>query len=310
MDLNTYIKDLTNVEVREGVRIGIELEFEGWHMGAYHESGKPLTSWRLDADPSLRGSGIEFISHILTLDRIKGALLQAQDAIAVGRASATKRCGVHVHMNMSDVTVGHLWNLIVLYTLAEPTLFKQFADGRETSHFCVPLWANAHFAQWLYEDIKLLRMPNVKPVKMAAPRRQRLHYDDPQLDDMMQMMEEREPEGRLRLFDCNKYSALNFKPLRTLGTIEFRQHPATTSMKQVEKWIDTLVRLREEAAKFDDPLHVLEEYEHGKRNWVVNLLGLENLDIDPLDQDEAEDVATMAAGHIPVPWQDLDWEIK
>ena len=301
-DLNTPLTELLpGVRHRAGQRVGIELEYEGFSNTRFIESNTKVTKWYLERDPSLRAGGMELISSILQPGYVKGALEEAHAIVKASKARAHLRCGVHVHLNMTDVTLKHLWNTIVLYTLAEPSIFKEFADGREGSHFCVPLWSNAVFAQAMYTDIKTIRggsMPTQRPKKRA---RRDLYGD--------LAFAPAEPQ-RLGLFRCIKYSALNFKPLTTLGTIEFRQHPATTDMGRVRKWVDFLMHMRDVAGEYNDPLDILDQYEDIGIAGLRDNLGLEHLDVDDLDQEEAEDVATMAAGHIPAPWTDFTWEIK
>jgi len=323
INLETKLSKLVpNVARRIGPRVGIELEYEGFSPRQFAATETKVTKWYLENDPSLRGGGIELISTILQPGAVKSALEEAVNIIKASRAKAHIRCGVHVHLNMSDVVIKHLWNLIVLYVLMEPSIFKQFADGRESSHFCVPLWCNALFAQTLYGDIKHLRV-GMKAYKQPAQDEPILWRDHPIEAGMVQEANIRvpgrihdplrripKPQPQLGVFNCIKYSALNFKPLSTLGSIEFRQHPATTDMKKIQRWVDFLLGLRALAEEYDDPLDILDQYEEIGRAGMCEKVGLEHNNVDELDQEEAIDVATMAAGHKPTPWNELEWEIN
>jgi len=314
--LESKLSDIIGARKRRvGPRVGIELEYEGFSAERFRDSGVGARNWYMDNDPSLRGGGIEFISTILLPGSVPGALEEAGTMIKASHARGTPRCGVHVHVNMSDLRMYQIWNTLVLYVLAEPTVFKQFADGRENSHFCVPMWANAVFAQTIYNDIRKLRngveMKGVGESRMAKARRavQRAQGFEEFVRDGGDVVEE--PVGRqLGIFQGVKYSAMNCRTLATLGTLEFRQHPATTDMGKVQAWVDFLLRLRHTAIDYKDPLDVLNEYDASGLQGVREQLGLEHPDIDHLDQEEALDVATMAAGHVPQPWQELEWEIK
>jgi len=325
IDLNTpLIKLLPHVEQRTGQRVGIELEYEGFSSARFLDSDLKVNRWYLERDPSLRGGGMELISHVLMPGHLDSAYKEATAIIRASTAKANIRCGVHVHLNMSDVTLTHLWNTIVLYILAEPSIFKQFADGREGSHFCVPLWSNAMFAQTLYNDMRHLRVGYAKMKLQKAPKMRRAARAQPGMfhvldDDLQRAVEAQAPIARvhdpvqelpdLGLFHCIKYSALNFRPLTSLGTIEFRQHPATTDMKKVDAWVQFLMGLRDLAGEYKDPLDILDEYEESGLLRLQDTLQLDQVNVDDLDQEEAEDVATMAAGHIAAPWTDFEWEL-
>ena len=312
------IELLQGVQLRNGQRVGIELEYEHFAKEKLLETDLVINKWYLADDPSLRAGGMELISQVLLPGTISSALDEARQVIQKSGARSHMRCGIHVHLNMTDVTIKQLWNLLVLYVLAEPSIFKQYADGRETSHFCVPLWCNAAFAQTMYTDINMLRVGienNKRPQKRAI----QFDLEQPIEADEIQALVAGQLRGRgirepkrnrqLGIFSCIKYSALNLRPLISLGSIEFRQHPATTDMNKVRKWIDFLMHLRTVATGYDDPLTILDDYERGGLYALVEKLGLEHNDVDEIDQEEALDVATMAAGHLPVPWEKLTWEM-
>ena len=298
IDLDTTVAELGKAVLRKGPRLGIELEYENFDADTLFRGDYHFPAWSLDRDPSLRDGGIELISRILQPGAVAGALLQAEQMVEVSGAEAHDRCGVHIHVNMSDFTMRSLWSFLTAYVLVEPSLFKQFADGRQDNHFCVPLYCNAVFAQYMYDDIRSLR----KGIPGELTKNKRAA--------MEMLLGGRRNPGLSTIFDGIKYSALNLKPLSTLGTAEFRLFPGTTDMMDVRDWARFVLKLRALAVKSNDPLDIMEEYENLGLDALRERLGLDNVDVDPLDQEEAEDVATMAAGHIAKKWQELEWEIN
>ena len=274
--LNTKLRDHTGIGIRSGPRVGIELEYENCGRIRDHWDRQ---YWSMVHDPSLRNRGMEFVSGVLKPKDLYAAYNEVKRYIEEGHVSATKRCGVHVHLNASDLTYREVWNLLTLYALMEPTIFKQFADGREMSHFCVPMWANTHWVLGLADDVRRLRSP-------------------------------RAGHNQFNVHRCNKYSAINTAPLTILGSIEFRQHPATKDMRRVHKWISLLLRIRSQALTYADPIDIIEEYDNRGRHNMCDKIGLDTCDVLKDDQEEAEDAAVIVAGYNPPQWQELEWEIN
>ena len=257
-------------------RVGIELEFEGFGDNVYPE----LIYWTVVGDNSLRNGGVEFVSNPLLFEEVPPALAEVKAFIKMHDLQATARCGVHTHLNVGYWTWAELWCLSTMYLLLEPTIFKTFAPGRETNHFCVPFFADTVLAEWLATDAKKLRGNRLQ------------HWDE------------------LCLLRCPKYTALNFAPLRPNGTVEFRQLLGTTDMADVQKWCDFLYKLQEKAKSNHDPNEVIAWYEDFGLEALCDELGLHTCEVDPLDQEDAEDSANLICGYEPLKWQDLNWEMK
>ena len=139
MNLNTKISTGFSWDVTKGSAVGIELEFENSKKSIFT---KRLRDWSLIADPSLRNGGVEFVSKILPKTQVNAALTRADKVIKEYNLSAHVRCGLHVHVNVTDITFGQLWAMSMLYAFAEPNIFKKFAADRVDNHFCVPNYAN------------------------------------------------------------------------------------------------------------------------------------------------------------------------
>jgi len=290
-----------------GPKVGIELEFEQADMGMIDTL--QTTLWKFDTDHSLRAGGLEFISIPIAPHQLTEALIQAKTALHSCGGIVNKRCGVHVHLNMLDLNFRQLWQVATYYTLLEPFIFKQYADGREDSHFCVPTWANTTLQQNFYLDAcRLYRglTPKKKPSGLSPGMMATLaHVGGGLASNAPNLL------APLTILTNPKYSAMNFTCLPKFGTVEFRQARGTTSMSWVHDWTTFLLAIRSEALKFDSPDEIINEFERTGFLTLCENIGLEQSpDVNPDDLVDAIDAAIMMVGHKPTDHHTLDWEIK
>lgn len=349
--LDTKISSYFGVKPYVGLKYGIELEYENAHKDKLDLDKTPLTLWKVEKDDSLRNNGIEFVSRPTTFDKLGLTLDQGIAAAKSIGCTPTVRCGLHVHVNMTDRTFRDLFNLSVLYTLLEPVLFAEYADGRQENHFCVPTYNNTVLVEHMYNDIQRLRRGHIvqmpeskkaKPPKWKRPVRsspfaqlEPVPMSAMQLDEALtdMSMHFRQVSAReaglsepgnsvtefapahlnpppLKFPHVAKYAALNFSALRKFGTVEYRQHPATMSKLQLSEWIGIIHRIHTYALTFHDPLDIINLYDSDGLAALCLKVGLKNRrQVDPLDLEDAVDAATLIAGHQPIEWNELKWEI-
>lgn len=252
-------------------RLGIELEFEGFD-DMYPELGY----WDCEGDPSLRNGGVEFISHPLSSKDLVPALDEVQTTIEDFGVMATDRCGLHVHMNVQYWTWSKLLRYLTLYALMEPTIFHEFADGRQDNHFCVPLTLDNDLIDKIAADAVNLR--NGKR-----------HVD-------------------IHLTHGAKYSALNLRPIDGQGTMEFRHVRGTTDMIEVQRWCNFLTLCETKAEAFTDSVSIVQYYEDNGLQDMQRQLGLRVVEIDKYWQEEAYIAANLMCGYDEPKWQDMNWE--
>lgn len=342
INLNTNIASFFGVRQILGNRYGLELEYEGAKLDRL-PTGNDLTRWKVTKDDSLRNNGIEFISRPIGMARLPDYMSQLDNAVKKISCEANIRCGLHVHVNMTHRNFGELYNAIVLYTLLEPRIFREFAPGREISHFCVPLFSNTVLTEWLYNDVQSLRNGLVVEGKKKSMYTKKATIKKPGMNpqvwpgepiaidegDAILPMEATPPPqgggnsvidpyapgqstgGLIKFTQAPKYSAVNYNSLRRFGTIEYRQHPSTTDMAAIVRWVTFLDRLHTVAYEWSDPLEILQYYDDEGPAGLCRKVGLPfTTRIDPLDVEDAVDAATMIAGYNPIDWQELKWEIK
>jgi hypothetical protein len=241
-------------------RFGIELEYEGVRE-ARNLRGMPWTAVR---DGSLRNNGVEYVSDPLSFRDVGPNLTRIMRYAARQGARVTPRCGLHVHINMRPYTVGQVLSLAVVYGLVEPSVFRHFADGREFSPFCVPQYANTLLLTHLQEDTQHARLRQRVPLRNVTA--------------------------------SSKYAALNYSSLRTFGTVEARHLHGTLDPREAREWVEFWKRVVDYAIDFNDPVHVMDHFERGGiEELQVALLG-EVVEVDPLDQEDAEAACMLVAG--------------
>jgi len=255
--------------------VGIELEYERCRIPEDY-NGK-CKYWLLTGDGSLRDGGLELVSSPLAFHETERALTEAEKMVKLFGGVATSRCGLHTHMNMRPYSVGQVWSLSCLYALIEPTLYLTYAPGREDCMFAVPLWANTALTQSLYRDICNVRSFHINSHYCASAQ-------------------------------TSKYSALNFSALVGLGTLEMRQPSCSNNFEAISGWVEFCKRLIVQGVKYQDPLHVLTDYERrGLASFQRSLFG-QHYSTDTYRQELAEDTAYLIAGYNEPSWEEMTWD--
>jgi hypothetical protein len=284
----------------KGEYVGIELEYEECKGSVSSIS----PAWYTDIDHSLRTGGIEFITQPIQRHHVHDIVESMVMAAKGVKAKVTPRCGLHVHVNVTDLTWNELYRFTTLYTLLEPHLFNEWAPGREISHFCVPTWTNTALTEFMYVDGQKLRNGIQIPGTTGSPSWAKAAAYLSKGNSMGRRAE-------LSILSTPKYAALNMAALKKFGTLEFRQAPSSLSVKFIEDWTNLLLDIREAALEYNDATEIVKDYD---RRGILTLCEKVNFYprgmVDELDQEDAVDAATVMAGHLPVNWKNLKWEIK
>ena len=163
--------------------------------------------WTCKEDNSLRNHGVEYVSNVLIGDQIVYALLDIARHIPAS-AIFSHRTSIHIHMNVRDMTPDQIAKFMLSYLVVE-RLFYLFADcNRDKNIFCVPLY-DLTLIEHLFKYIQ--NFPN---------------YPSPQTEN-------------------TRYSGLNFDPLSTFGSVEFRQLHGTSDVSRLLIWINFILCLKQ-----------------------------------------------------------------
>ena len=187
--------------------VGIEIEAENVHA----TSEAIPNGWLMTTDGSLRNRGVELVSQlpIRSAGGVEAKVGRACAMLQEHDATTSIRTGIHVHVNMQDITLAKLRNILLAYALAEPALYAYCGEDRENNPYCIP-WYDAPDALVSYS--RFCHSPH-SPVLIR------------------------------RVVGVNKYSGLYIGPLGRFGTIEFRHLPTTLDPRRVIEWVNILQNL-------------------------------------------------------------------
>lgn len=200
--------------------IGIEIEMEADHMPHPDDVGP---KWKLERDGSLRGESGEFVLRTpVSEDKLDEVFENLSDILVKSgtKVRPTYRAGVHVHINVQDLTPRQLITFITLYFMFEEVLLSYCDKSRTGNHFC-------------------MRMSDASYLLLA-------------------LTEAITSEDLTRLNDENlRYAALNVTSLFKYGSIEFRALESTRDFDKIKTWSRILYRLKEFSKTVGKPTDVL-----------------------------------------------------
>lgn len=162
-------------------------------------------------DHSLKLDGIEIVTIPIKMRYLEVELRRALEQVR-DHALVSKRCSVHVHMNVRDMTLEHLSNMVMLYMIFERSLYRLSGD-RWDNNFCVPLAMTPDLLiSWFkYEK---------KPINWGWNKYTGLNL-------------------------CPIWGGESSK----IGTVEFRQHKGSVDVEEIMQWCNLITALKRAAQK-------------------------------------------------------------
>lgn len=166
-------------------------------------------------DNSLRNNGKELVSHPTKAKFMQNILEEVFKKHRIKEANYSERCSTHVHMNAQDMTLDQIKVLSLVYQTVERLLFGYVGNDRQDNIFCVPWYQSGLTASFVD---KITKDP-AKAIKQWV-----------------------------------KYASLNFLPLTSKGTIEFRHLHGTNDVSFLIEWMNLLACMQKYAVakKFDE----------------------------------------------------------
>jgi hypothetical protein len=77
-----------------------------------------------------------------------------------------------------------------------------------------------------------------------------------------------------------RYAALNFTSLHKYGSLEFRAFRSTKNFKEIEKWVELLLRIKDSSLKYDKPYEMMEAVSvEGMEGFMEGVFGRHVLDL-------------------------------
>lgn len=200
--------------------VGIEVELEG--AGLRNLQSNEV--WNCEHDGSLRGDSVELVlARPCLREDVRRNLLLMKRMLHGTKPVESFRAGIHVHINVQELDERELTQFIILYYIFEDCLLNWCGEDRKGNLFCL----SANDAGFVIERA-------VDAIKEGAWHM--VHTD------------------RIR------YAALNLKALCTYGSLEFRAMRSTPKIDLIEKWVNILLAIKDEALTYESPSAIVERF--------------------------------------------------
>ena len=233
--MTASIKDVLKIPSVKG-EIGVEIEVEA--DGLPHRDSVSAY-WKVEADSSLRGESCEFVlKKPLDLPEVRVALENIENAYKSYGTSVrdTYRAGVHIHINVQDLTPRQLVNYVTLYYMLEEVLLSYCEKNRVGNHFCLRMVDASYLLEMLTRAIK---------------------------------------EADLSILNTEdlRYASMNLTSLFKYGSVEFRALESTKNFNKIEVWAGVLKSLKDYAKTVKAPTDLLgQASEQGFEKWAKGVL--------------------------------------
>ena len=115
--------------------VGIEWEFNQVHSATGLNAWKSKWNGQLAYDGSC---GQEAVTPPLAGDHMVHCLTELGKALKEGEAEINDRCGVHVHVDASDIAWNDMFRVLKVYAHVEPLLYMLAGQQRINNRYCIP----------------------------------------------------------------------------------------------------------------------------------------------------------------------------
>ena len=211
--------------------VGIEIEMEGNNLFV-----APRKWWRYAHDGSLRGNSLEWVLlEPLPREEIQAALDYLVFNSKDSDLHPSDRCGVHVHINVQDLSIRQMFVFAMLYLILEPLLMKWCGEDREGNLFC-------------------LRSGDAEGLILS--------------------MREALEMGDLNVLNTDhlRYASLNFCALFKFGSLEFRGYGTPKNMMNIMKWVELLLAIKDASFRYRELPDLLEQLSgNGINQFMKNI---------------------------------------
>lgn len=228
------IREILNKSKTTG-DVGIEIEVEA-DKRLPHEGLPEL--WRAEADNSLRGHSMEYITEgPVSVCQVEGLVNSLKKVVMPSKPKYSFRAGVHVHVNAQELTPFQVGTMATVYWCLEEALTKFCGENREGNHFCLRL--------------KDAQYP-LTQILNALSTGDLYHLDTDNL----------------------RYSGMNLRALCIYGSVEFRAMETTPDFSKIKDWAQILVAIRQYAVGINNRSEIAYQMSAtGPENWAREVLG-------------------------------------
>lgn len=246
------IREFLGLNKTEG-EVGIEIEMETSKTPPYFEDSG---GWRSEGDGSLRGFACEYVlNKPVMLSEVEDKINFVKDSLKKSGTEIldSERPGVHIHINVQELTPEEVIRFATLYYCFEEVLMRYCGESRVGNHHC-------------------LRISDAEgPIKAIAGLKTMRTFS--------------------RLSSPNlRYAALNFNSLFSYGSLEFRGMETTTDLSKIVSWAHILMRLKDFSVNnLNSRVEITEQMSYlGPEGYFLKVLGPDlynQLSYDGMDKD-------------------------
>jgi hypothetical protein len=196
-------------------------------------------------DGSLRGESIELVLKAPAPRHLVPVRLKKMKEMVEGCViKDTGRAGIHIHVNIQELTPREYTQFLVLYLIFEEVLVDWCGNDRVGNLFCLRA-SDANYGLQIIRSI----------IQSWA-------FRDLDTDNI-------------------RYASVNLKATATYGSIEFRALRSTVDTDVIQTWVDILLNLKDEAKKYESPPDIVEELSVlGVEGFFNKILGDFNIPFD------------------------------
>ena len=239
--------------------IGVEVEIEGMNkisnaLQSNKRFHKGLGLWRdehskwkygsgfwfVKTDGSLRDYGVEFVTDKLFGHDLICALDELSDLLKNTKHNISDRCGIHIHIDVRDLSPEEYERFVLDYIIFERILFRYCGVNRQENLYCMPFCKSDSFKH-IMSDISHCIKTKQKFITFVS--------------------------------NFERYSALNLSATSKYGSLEFRQLPTTNDMSRVLEWINIIMCLKKNSYNNNSNNLHKEISRHGFSNYLEHIFG-------------------------------------
>lgn len=198
----SQLRQIYRVNTYTGERFGVEIEIEARSVDSFMSKLQDSKRLQVVHDGSLRGAACEVIfQEGLTYKQTEDALKEFDRAAKhLDGVNLSDRCSVHVHYNLTHLTLSQIMSAYVTATLLEPYLIEAVGgDARTGNYFCLSGLES-----------------------------------DTTIQGLIGFFRNRCDTYSLGGF--HKYQALNLSSISRFGTLEWRMHKGCINGEQIFDW--------------------------------------------------------------------------
>ncbi len=221
--------------------LGLEVELSVWKtLREWQPKGWSYTT---ASDASVTPSGLELVTSPLAGDLFLKATAELGTEITQHDSQVNNTCGLHVHVDGSDLSYWQLRRLLRMYVTYERQIFEQLAGPQRLGNmFCrlfelerkaaVRVMGSAKSTRELKAQLYEM-LYNLAPPKASEELQGTTMYKQWAAELMRQKAAK---YGGGEFGHDSRYMGLNLHSWLHRGTVEWRQHEGTTSTEELMCW--------------------------------------------------------------------------